>query len=60
MEEIIELDAYLADPLMAETLRKLFAVYHHIEGLIDQILGRLEYYQERLKDIKHRVAGLER
>ena len=60
MEEIIELDAYLADPLMAETLRKLLAVDHRIEGLNDQIVGRLEYYQERFKDIKQRVAGLER
>ena len=60
MEETIEVDAYLADPLMAETLRKLLAVDHHIEGLNDQIVGRLEFYQERFKDIKQRVAGLER
>ena len=60
MEEIIEVDAYLADPLMAETLRTLLAIDHHIEGLNDQIVGWLEYHQQRFKDIKHRVAGSER
>ena len=58
--ETIEVDAYLADPLMAETLRKLLAVDHHIEGLNDQIVGRLEYYQERFKEMKLRIASLER
>lgn len=59
-ENTFEVDAYLADPLMAETLRKLLTINHRIEGLNDQLVERLEHYQERFKDIKQRIACLER
>ena len=52
-------DAYLADPLMAETLRQLLVVNHQIEGLNKEIVDKLESYQERYKELKQRITSLQ-
>ena len=54
-----DVDAYLADPFMAEALRQLVEVDHKIEGLNAELVSKLEQYQQRYSELKERIATLE-
>ncbi len=50
-----ESDAYLADPVLAETLRKVIEVDYKIDGLNAELVERLEHYQKRYLELRTKV-----
>jgi len=51
-----EADAFLADPVLAETLRKVIEVDYKIDGLNAELVERLEHYQKRYIELRSKVV----